>query len=401
MRRIIKNLTLTGLSGLLCLFLAIPANAQHRGSFGGGGGGGRSSGGGFSGGGGGGRSFGGGGFSGGSRQSFGGGAGGSRQSFGGGMQGGSRQSFGGGVQSAPRQSYGGSRQSYGNVNPGVGRQSFGGRTQGLQGNTQAFGNRTYSNRGAYSSGRVGINGNRGSFNGRTGVTTRISPRYYGRNFYSGGRANYGRGYSYSPWSSRSGYYYNRGYYRSSYFPRLGISLGYLPYGYYPFYWGGLQFYYSDGYFYQYDNNQYTVVEPPVGAAVNTLPSGAQSIVINGQQYYELNGVYYQPITQDNGKVVYQVAGKDGQLETDEPNLNDYNGDYDAPMDYGQPNVSQDQGPQIGDIVSDLPSDTRKIKINGEKFIVSPDDYYYKETRDSNGKKVYEIVGTPNDNPGDN
>jgi len=194
MRRIIKNLTLTGLSGLLCLFLAIPANAQHRGSFGGGGGGGRSGGGFSGGGGGGGRSFGGGG-------SFGGG---SHQSFGGSMQGSSRQSFGGGMQSAPRQSYGGMqsspRQSYGNINPGAGRQSFGGRTQGLQGNTRAFGNNRV---GVYGGGRVGVNGSRGDFGSSNGVT-RISPRYYGRNYYRGGIGNYGRGYSYSQWSGRGG-----------------------------------------------------------------------------------------------------------------------------------------------------------------------------------------------------
>ena len=38
MKRVIKYLVVTGLSGLLCLFLAIPVNAQHRGGGGGGGG---------------------------------------------------------------------------------------------------------------------------------------------------------------------------------------------------------------------------------------------------------------------------------------------------------------------------------------------------------------------------
>jgi len=132
-----------------------------------------------------------------------------------------------------------------------------------------------------------------------------------------------------------------------------------------------------------------------------LPSGAQSIVINGSQYYELNGVYYQPVTQDNGTIVYQVVGKDGHLETDEPNINDYNGDYNGPADDYQPGASYNNGPQIGDVVTSLPADTRKIKIDGEKYIVSPDDYYYQETRDSNGNKVYEIVGVPGDNPGEN
>ncbi len=51
MRSIIKNLSITGLSGLLCLALALPADAQRGGAGGGGGGGGRSSGGGGGGGG--------------------------------------------------------------------------------------------------------------------------------------------------------------------------------------------------------------------------------------------------------------------------------------------------------------------------------------------------------------
>ena len=39
MKRAYKFLTLTGLSAVMCLFLAMPAMAQHRGGGGGGGGG--------------------------------------------------------------------------------------------------------------------------------------------------------------------------------------------------------------------------------------------------------------------------------------------------------------------------------------------------------------------------
>jgi hypothetical protein len=53
---------------------------------------------------------------------------------------------------------------------------------------------------------------------------------------------------------------------------------------------------------------------------------------------------------------------------------------------------------VGDIVSELPQDTRSIKLNGQVFLVSPDDYYYQATTDSRGNKVYKIVGTPNDEP---
>ena len=181
----------------------------------------------------------------------------------------------------------------------------------------------------------------------------------------------------------NGYYNSHGYYNSFYAPHVGFRLNVLPYGYYPFWWGPNQFFYSDGLYYQYLNNQYEVVEPPVGAAINTLPDNAQSIVINGIQYYELNGVYYQPITKDDGTVVYQVAGKDGELNTD---------DGSGQMQGAAPL------PQIGDIVNSLPEGTRTIKINGQKLYVSPDDYYYQDARDSNNNKVYKIVGTPTDEP---
>jgi hypothetical protein len=124
-----------------------------------------------------------------------------------------------------------------------------------------------------------------------------------------------------------------------------------------------------------------VVEPPVGAEVKNLPSDAKSIMINGEQYYESNGVYYQPYTKDDGTQVYVIAGKDGELNTD----NSGNGDV-------------QQGPQIGDIVTQLPDDCRKIKINGEKLFVSPDGYYYQESQNNNGDTIYKIVGTPSDEP---
>jgi hypothetical protein len=178
-----------------------------------------------------------------------------------------------------------------------------------------------------------------------------------------------------------GYYNAHGYYNSFYGPHLGFRLNVLPYGYYPFYFGPYQYFYSDGLYYQYENSQYTVVEPPVGAAISTLPDNAQSIMINGIQYYELNGVYYQPITKDDGSVVYQVAGKDGELNTDQ-------GDQGAAV----------APPQIGDIVAALPNNCKTIRINGQKYYVSPDDYYYQDATDNNNNKVYKIVGTPTDEP---
>lgn len=211
-----------------------------------------------------------------------------------------------------------------------------------------------------------------------------SRSYVGTRGYigQGGRASVGvggRGFNGGSAWRNHGYHYYHGYYNTYYGPRIGFSIGFLPYGYYPFYYGDGEYFYSSGLFYQYENNEYTVVEPPVGAEVNSLPSNAQSIVINGQQYYEANGVYYAPVTKDDGTTTYEVAGKDGELNTAD---------------------AQDvqQAPQIGDVVGELPADCRKINLNGEKYYVSPDGYYYQEAKDTNNNKVYKIVGTPDDAP---
>jgi hypothetical protein len=217
-----------------------------------------------------------------------------------------------------------------------------------------------------------------------------NPRAYGFNYSHGNSGyrsfpglRYGRNYT-SP-RAQGFYYRNRGYYATYYTPQIGFSINLLPRGYYPFYYGQSQYFYSDGLYYrQEDNDNYTVVEPPVGAAIDKLPTKAQAIAINGNQYYELNGVYYQPITKDDGTIAYQIAGKDGELNT---------GDDAA--------VSQDELPQVGDLVDNLPEGCKIVKLNGSRFYVSQEGYYFQDATDTNGDKVYKIVGTPTDEPGSN
>jgi hypothetical protein len=238
----------------------------------------------------------------------------------------------------------------------------------MNGNTRSYsGSRGVAVNGTHATSSTAVRGYRG------GVQSYGAGHYYGPSYWGG------RGY----WGYHGGYYWHGGYYGSLYWPYIGVCYGYLPYGYYPFYWGGVPYYYSNGFYYNYNNDQYTVVEPPLGAEIAQLPSGAQPITINGDQYYELNGVYYQAVTKDDGSTVYVIAGKDGQLNT-------ANGGDQA---NGAP------APQIGDIYDQLPPDTRKIKLNGVTFYVSPDDYYYQETTATNGNKVYKVVGTPSDEPG--
>jgi hypothetical protein len=353
MKKSYKYLLTAAFNGILCLSVAVSANAQHRdgGSSSGGGGGGSHAA---------------------SAPSSGGSV--ARPSSG------SSNSFRPSPSNVNRPSGGGFRPAN-----GVGYARPGGNGNGNARVAIAPPRVNNPNFGVSTAHRTAVNPGSYTYGGRSYVNT-TARSYVGTRGYvgAGGRASVGAGgrgfYGPAYWRNNSYYHYNHGYFGTYYAPRLGFSIGFLPYGYYPFYYGDAEFFYSGGLFYQYDNNEYTVVEPPVGAEVNSLPSNAQSIVINGEQYYESNGVYYEPITKDDGSTTYQVAGKDGELNTNNPN-----GD-------GQ------QAPQVGDIVDSLPSDCRKISLNGEKYYVSADGFYYQDYRDAGGNKGYKIVGTPDEAP---
>jgi hypothetical protein len=165
------------------------------------------------------------------------------------------------------------------------------------------------------------------------------------------------------------------------YPRVGFRLGFLPFGYYPFYFGSDLYYYYGGAFYRpVDGGGYEVTVPPVGAVVPALPKGAKAISIDNQQYYEFNGVYYQESVDDKGKKVYVIAGKDGVLNTNNA----------AEVDNAPP------APQVGDVVNELPADCRKITLNSKKYFVSPDGIYYEEFTDAHNFKAYRIASIPAD-----
>jgi len=182
------------------------------------------------------------------------------------------------------------------------------------------------------------------------------------------------------------YGYNRGgFYRSGYgyygYPQLGFYYGFLPFGYYPFYWGDDLYYYYGGVFYSpYDGGGYQVTTPPIGAAVPSLPDGAKSIVIDGHQYFEMNGIYFKAVVNDQGKKVYVVAGRDGVLNTDDSNVT----------------PTESAAPQVGDIVNELPDNCRKVTLNGKKYFVSPNGIYYQPYVDDNGNNGYRIASIPDD-----
>jgi hypothetical protein len=207
---------------------------------------------------------------------------------------------------------------------------------------------------------------------------------------------------------RFGYY--GGYYRPVFpayygwgYPHIGFTIGVLPLGYVPFYFGSSLYYYHDGVYYRPYNNGYQVAMPPVGAEVPALPAHARAIMIDGMQYYTQSGVYYKPETKADGTQAYIVAGKDGVLNTRIAALIQPTEPTPAPQQpaptVGPPTAMPPVvagAPKVGDKVNQLPDGCKSINIAGKTYFVSPDQVYYEQTVE--GKNiVYKVQGTPSTN----
>jgi hypothetical protein len=182
--------------------------------------------------------------------------------------------------------------------------------------------------------------------------------------YRSGVGIYRSGYSRAYFPGRTRFYYG---------PHIGLSLRILPFGYYPFFFGNTQFFYSGGLYYRHYDDNYRVVVPPVGAEVPSIPSDARQVTINGKTYYEYKGVYYDSVVNNDGKTVYVIAGKDGVLNTP-------TGTSDS-----------EQPIQVGDEVDVLPQNAKEVTLKGEKYYVSDDGVYYQEVI-IDGKTTYRVVG---------
>jgi len=236
-------------------------------------------------------------------------------------------------------------------------------------------------------------------------------------YHFGGGAHFGGGY-YAP---RSSYHYiapgygatkiyhpvysrvvhggvNYGYYNGMFyrpygfglhliFPPIGITVGMLPYGYYPFYWGANPYFYYGGVFYDpYVNGGYQVVTPPLGALVPELPAGVQTQVINGQEFYSYYGTFYQKEVHNNGEVWFKVVGVNGKLQTGNPQ-------YDQQYQPVQPPATDQapSGPVAGDLLNKLPDGCTAVNISGEQYFKAPDGTYYQEVIGQDNKVMYQMV----------
>jgi hypothetical protein len=215
--------------------------------------------------------------------------------------------------------------------------------------------------------------------------------YYSRPIVSIG-FNY-RNYGYYPYYAPAYRYYPGGLY-------FGMHIGALPFGYSSIYVGPHLFYYYDGIYYRsYGDDQYEVTPPPIGAKIPELPCNAKPVVIDGKKYYESNGTYYKEEITDSNDVLYKVVGIDGKLNTDNTinSDNNNNGSNNNNSDSNNSNTQNDDrsGVKIGDRVDELPTDSKVVVINKQKYFQSPSGYYYQEVVDGNTIH-YEVVGKSSD-----
>jgi hypothetical protein len=151
------------------------------------------------------------------------------------------------------------------------------------------------------------------------------------------------------------YYYHpyRPYFWGPHWHPLGFFLSALASDAIMFSYNNQQYYYDDGCFYLPSNGGYSVIAPPIGAVVASLPPGYETPVgADGQTYYYFGGVFYVLISQG-----YQVVV--------------------APP---------------GAVVSQLPVGAVDQQVNGEDILVYNNTYYEPISQD--GQDAYEVVPPP-------
>jgi len=93
-------------------------------------------------------------------------------------------------------------------------------------------------------------------------------------------------------------YFGRGggpFWSFAFLPIWGAFYWYLPYASINFYYGGLDYYFSDGVFYQNFDGKYEMVPAPIGYRVKALPKGSVQFSIDGMPYFYYYGTFYKPV----------------------------------------------------------------------------------------------------------
>lgn len=65
-------------------------------------------------------------------------------------------------------------------------------------------------------------------------------------------------------------------------------------------------YYQNGVFYSREDDEYRVVQAPIGAQVAQIPSDYELIELDGETYYQVEDTIYKPTVVD-GQLVFEVV----------------------------------------------------------------------------------------------
>jgi len=90
-------------------------------------------------------------------------------------------------------------------------------------------------------------------------------------------------------------------------PVYGIRVRTLPVGYRKVILGSSVYYYYYGTYYAQNEQEYEVVVAPMGAEVDSLPDGYSEVGGNEATYYELDDVYYMPSLNEEGEEILVVV----------------------------------------------------------------------------------------------
>ena len=95
------------------------------------------------------------------------------------------------------------------------------------------------------------------------------------------------GYYYWPWE---------GCYRRIW-PPFGFRIGWLSPYYYAFWYRDIEYYYCCNVYYVYveEEEEYVVVCPPIGAVVETIPGYSEKLIVDGETYFIADAIQYKAV----------------------------------------------------------------------------------------------------------
>ena len=80
-------------------------------------------------------------------------------------------------------------------------------------------------------------------------------------------------------------------------PPFGFRIGWLPPYYYAFWYRDIEYYYCCNVYYIYveEEEEYVVVRPPIGAVVETIPGYSEKLIVDGETYFIADAIQYKAV----------------------------------------------------------------------------------------------------------